>query len=144
MKTICGTDCAACAWKERCKGCAQTGGSPFGGGCVVAACYKAGGEGRFAAEKKRILEEFNALGIADLPTVTDLCPLVGAYVNLEYPLPGGGTAKLLDDSKIYLGWQVERPGSDRCYGLVANQTFLLVCEYGCNGAQPEIILYKRR
>lgn len=52
MKTICGTDCAACAWKERCKGCAQTGGSPFGGGCVVAACYKAGGEGRLCRRKE--------------------------------------------------------------------------------------------
>ena len=144
METICGIDCAACAGKESCKGCAQTNGSPLGGECAVAACYKAGGESRFAAEKKRLIEEFNALCIADMPAITELCPLAGAYVNLEYPLPGGGTAKLLDDSKIYLGWQVERPGSDRCYGLVADQTFLLVCEYGCNGAPPEIILYKRR
>lgn len=31
MKTICGIDCAGCGWKENCKGCAETKGSPFGG-----------------------------------------------------------------------------------------------------------------
>ncbi len=52
--------------------------------------------------------------------------------------------KLLHNSKIYLGYQLEKPNSDRCYGLVADDDYLLVCEYGCNGAEPEIILYKKR
>ena len=90
------------------------------------------------------MEEFNALGIADMPRITDLCQLRGVYVNLEYEIPNGEKIKLLDDSKIYLGYQVEKHNSDRCYGLAADDNYLLVCEYGCNGAEPEIILFKKR
>ncbi len=144
MKTICGIDCATCEWKEGCKGCAETDGRPLGGECVAAKCFKMGGEKCFTAYKNQLIEEFNALGIADMPPVTTLCSLCGAYVNLEYPLPNGESIKLLDNSKIYLGYQLEKPNSDRCYGLVADDDYLLVCEYGCNGAEPEIILYKKR
>ena len=94
--------------------------------------------------KKRLIEEFNAPGISNMPTVTTLCQLRGAYVNLEYILPNGEKIKLLDDTKIYLGYQLEKANSDRCYGLVADNDYLLVCEYGCNGAEPEIIVYKKR
>lgn len=144
MKTICGIDCSECGWKESCQGCAETNGRPFGGECVAAKCYKAGGENCFRAYKDRLLAEFNALRIADMPPVTDLSQLYGGYVNLEYTFPNGAKIKLLDDSKIYLGWQVEKQNSDRCYGLVADDDYLLVCEYGCNGADPEIIVYKKR
>lgn len=144
MKTICGIDCAGCRWKETCKGCAETGGRPFGSECVAAACYKSGGETCYRAYKKRLIEDFNALGILDMPTVTELCQLNGAYVNLEYTLPSGQKIRLLDDRKVYLGYQLEKENSDRCYGLVADDHFLLVCEYGCNGADPEIIVYKKR
>ena len=83
-------------------------------------------------------------GIEDMPTITNLCPLNGAFVNLEYPLSNGKKIKLLEDSKIYLGYQVEKTGSDRCYGLVADREYLLVCEYGSNGENPEIVVYKKR
>lgn len=79
-----------------------------------------------------------------MPPVTELTQLIGAFVNLEYMLPNGEKIKLLDDSKIYLGYQVEKQNSDRCFGLVGDNNHLLVCEYGCNGAEPEIILYKKR
>lgn len=144
MKTLCGVDCSGCGLKESCNGCAKTNGSPFGGACVAAECYKEGGEACFKAYKKRLLEEFNALGIVDMPPVTDLCQLNGAYVNLEYTLSNGEKMKLLDNSKVYLGCQIEKPDSDRCYGLVADNDYLLVCEYGCNGAESEIIVYKKR
>ncbi len=144
MKTICGIDCTECGWKESCEGCSETDGRPFGGECVAAECYKGGGENLFKAYKERLIEEFNALGIDDMPPIEDLCQLNGAYVNLEYVLPNGEKIKLLDDSKIYLGYQVEKHNSDRCYGLVADNNHLLVCEYGCNGAEPEIIIYKKR
>ena len=52
--------------------------------------------------------------------------------------------KLLEDHRVYLRNQIEIPGSDRCYGIVADDKYLLVCEYGCNGAEPQIVLYKRR
>ena len=144
MNTICGADCGKCGSQSQCKGCMETNGRPFGGSCVVAECYKSGGEHCFAAYKKRLIEEFNSLGIADMPAVTTLCPLNGAYVNLEYTLPNGEKAKLLDDTKVYLGYQLEKANSDRCYGLVADDMYLLVCEYGCNGADPEIVVYKKR
>ncbi|MBE5787962.1 MAG: DUF3795 domain-containing protein [Clostridiales bacterium] len=144
MNTICGIDCSGCGMKEHCKGCAETGGRPLGGVCISAACYQAGGESNLAAYKARLMAEFNGLGIADMLPVTTLCPLCGAYVNLEYPLPNGEKIKLLDDAKIYLGYQLEKTNSSRCYGLVADDTHLLVCEYGCNGADPEIVVYKRR
>lgn len=79
-----------------------------------------------------------------MPELTNLSQLIGEYVNLEYTLPGGQTTKLLDDKKIYLGYQLEKENSDRCYVLVADDHFLLACEYGCNAAEPEIIMYKKR
>lgn len=90
-----------------------------------------------------MIEEINAFGISGL-TVNDLNLLTGAYVNLEYPLSNGTTVKFLKDKDIYLGNQIERQDSERCYGVAADETFILVCEYGCNGADPEIVLYKRR
>lgn len=144
MKTICGIDCSGCGRKETCKGCEETNGYPLGGECVAAECYKAGGKNCFLAYKNQLIEEFNALGIADMPTIRELCQLCGAYVNLEYTLPNGEKIKLLDDSKIYLGYQVEKENSDRYYGLVADNHYLLVCEYGCNGADPQVIIYKKR
>ena len=70
--------------------------------------------------------------------------LNGFYVNLEYPLPNGQSVKLLEDNKVYLGNQIEIQGSNRCYGIVADEKYLLVCEYGCGGADPQIVVYKRR
>ncbi|OUP79836.1 hypothetical protein B5F07_21595 [Lachnoclostridium sp. An169] len=144
MKTICGTDCTECAWKDKCGGCAETGGRPFGSECITAECYKTGGEECFLTYKAKTIKEFNELGIAGMPVITDLCQLIGAYVNLTYTLPNGQAVKFLDDNKIYLGYQVEKENSERCYGLVADRDYLLVCEYGCSGADPEIIVFKKR
>ena len=59
-------------------------------------------------------------------------------------LPNGEKVKLLDDTKVYLGYQVQKENSDRLYGLVADKQYLLVCEYECSGADAEIVVYKRR
>ena len=32
----------------------------------------------------------------------------------------------------------------RCFGVLANADFILVCTYGENGADPELLLYKKR
>ncbi len=69
--------------------------------------------------------------------------LPGSYINLQYTLPGGQTCKLWEDEKLYFANQLEKKNSDRCYGLTADKTYLLVCEYGCEGADPEIVLFKR-
>ena len=144
MASICGANCDDCGKKDLCKGCAETGGRPLGGSCVAAECYKKGGEKLFCEYKAHLIAEFNALDIPDMPQVTELFQLVGSYINLEYELPNGQRAKLLKDNDIYLGCQLEKKGSDRCYGLAADERCLLVCEYGCYGSDPEIVIYKRR
>ena len=78
-----------------------------------------------------------------MPEVTDLNALRGSFINLEYILPSGQTVKVWDDDRIYLGNQLCKKGSNRCYGLAADEKYLLVCEYGDLGADPEIIVLKR-
>ncbi len=144
MKSICGTDCCSkCNRKNDCGGCTKTEGHPFGGECIAAECIKRGGFDEFFKVKSALIDEVNALGIEHLK-IDDLDLLNGFYVNLEYELPNGQTVKLLEDNNIYWGNQVEIPGSDRCYGLAVDEKYLLVCEYGCNGVDPEIVTYKRR
>lgn len=75
MDTICGIDCTRCGFKDNCRGCVKTNGYPFGGECVAAECYKAGGEDCFIAYKARLIDEFNALDIADMPQISTLCQL---------------------------------------------------------------------
>ena len=137
IKTYCGLDCCSeCPRLRECGGCEKCQGRPFGGSCVARRSSD------LPALKKRLTEEINALGIEGL-SVSDLNLLTGAYVNLEYPLANGASVRFLKDEDVYLGNRIEREGSERCYGVVADETFLLVCEYGCGGADPEIVLYKR-
>lgn len=141
---ICGTDCCTrCPKLESCGGCEKVNGHPFGGTCVAAECIRREGMEAFQVMKKTLIEEINALNLP-CPQVNDLYLLSGEYVNLKYPLPNGKTVQLLDDRKVYLGNQVEIAGSARCYGVVADEAYLLVSTYGCGGSQPEIVLYKSR
>ena len=144
MNTICGADCSKCSFAADCSGCAATNGHPLGGPCVVATCYQTGGMDCFEQFKNQTMDEFRALGIADLPEITDMFPLCGVVVNLEYGTANGSSIKLLDDRSIYLACQLQKPASERFYGLAADQNYLLVCEYGPQGSDPEIILYKKR
>ena len=102
-------------------------------------------DGQFEAFKTQLVEEINALHIEGMPKVEKLNALVGSYVNLAYPLPGGITAKFLNDQTTYLGTQLEPEfGGDRCFGVLANMDFILVCTYEENGADPELVIYKKR
>lgn len=142
--SICGTDCCTrCPKLESCGGCERVNGHPFGGTCIAAECIRKEGMEAFQVLKRTLMVEINALNIPGLQ-VNDLYLLSGEYVNLKYPLPNGKTVQLLDDRKVYLGNQVEIAGSDRCYGVVADEAYLLVSTYGCGGEQPEIVLYKSR
>ncbi len=150
MKTKCGLDCSECGSKE-CGGCTETNGRPFGGSCMLALCCDEKGCencGRaFEAPcrlKEELIAEFNALGIEDMEEITDLYALNGAFVNLAYTLPGGQEIRFWDDRRVYLGNQVHKKGSDRCYGLTADESYLLVCEYGEGGSDAEIVVYRRR
>lgn len=99
--------------------------------------------GKFEALKKQLIDEINALHIEGMPKLEGLNALVGSYVNLAYPLPSGACVKFLNDQTTYLGNQLET-GEERCFGVLANVDFILVCTYGCEGAEPELLLYKKR
>lgn len=136
--TYCGNDCCKdCSRLAECGGCEKCKGHPFGGSCIAER------NSNFDELKKSLIDEINALCIEEL-TVNELFLLNGAYVNLEYPLSNGTAVQFLNDCDVYLGNQIERANSGRCYGVVASEEFILVSEYGCNGAEPEIVLYKRR
>ena len=145
MNEFCGMDCCtACSMKGKsCRGCRETDGHPFGGRCVAAEGVKAGGRDEMEKRKQDLIAEINALAIPDL-RINALNLLPGFFVNLEYSLPNGEKAKLLTDHQIYWGNQVERPGKNRCYGIAADETCILVSEYGVDGSEPEIIVYKKR
>ena len=102
-------------------------------------------DGQFEAFKKQLIDEINALHIEGMPKLEKLNALVGSYVNLAYPLPSGLSVKFLNDETTYLGNQLESEfGGDRCFGILANMEFILICTYGENGADPELVLYKKR
>lgn len=144
-KSICGINCGECIMRSTCSGCATTNGCPFGRQCFIAGYINLGGIEGFNEFKYKLITEINELNIQGMPRVNDLNALVGSFVNLEYVLPKGKTVKYLDDASIYLGNQLECEfGSDRCYGVVAATDFILVCTYGENGANPELVMYKKR
>ena len=101
--------------------------------------------GEFDKFKAQLIDEINALGIGGMPELKTLNALVGSFVNLEYRLPNGSSVKFLDDEKTYLGNQLESEfGGDRCFGVLANMDFILICTYASDGEDPELLLYKKR
>lgn len=103
------------------------------------------GAEEFEAFKKQLIDEINALHIEGMPKVERLNALVGGYINLEYRLPNGKCVKFLDDGATYLGTQLENElCRSRCFGIAANVDFILVCTYEENGANPELVIYKKR
>ena len=101
--------------------------------------------GEFEAFKKQLIREINDLHVEGLPEVKSLNALVGSYVNLAYRLPSGMEAKFLNDQTTYLGNQLESElGGGRCFGVLANMDFILICTYEAEGANPELVLYKKR
>ena len=101
--------------------------------------------GEFEEFKKKLIEEINELHIEGMPKLEKLNALVGKYVNLEYRLPNGMNVKFLDDNTTYLGNQLEPEfDGERCFGVLANMEFILICTYGEEGADPELVLYKKR
>ena len=105
--------------------------------------WKLGDKKKFEEIKAQLIKEFNTLlHIEGLPKVEDLNVLSGEFVNLEYILPNGEKVKFLNDNATYLGNQLE--GESKCYGIVANMDFLLVCTYEENGANPKLVMYRKR
>ena len=102
-------------------------------------------DGQFEEFKQKLIGEINDLHIDGMPKLEKLNALVGKYVNLEYRLPNGTKVKFLNDQTTYLGNQLESEfGGDRCFGVLANMDFILICTYEEGGANPELVLYKKR
>ena len=65
-------------------------------------------------------------------------------------MPNSETLKLL--SRLFnvsintlLGTQLQSEfDQDRCFGVLANMDFILISTYGADGADPELILYRKR
>lgn len=102
-------------------------------------------DGQFEIFKEQLITEINELHIEGMPKLEKLYALVGGYVNLAYPLPSGKSVKFLNDKTTYLGNQLESEfGGERCFGILANMDFIMICTYEAEGANPELILYKKR
>ena len=150
MYGICGALCDGCEMlvSKKCKGCKASKGCPFGKKCWIAKYIEVGGMDSFEELKNQLVDEINSLNIEGMPKITELFALNGEYVNMEYSLPNGKKVKYLNDDENYLGTQVECLFNDdevkKCFGIVCNTTFILVCEYGEGGTNPEIIIYKKR
>ena len=150
MDAICGANCEECELfkNTKCRGCKNTNGCPFGKKCWIAKYIEVGGEEKFNTLKNELIDEFNSLNIDGMPKIEELYPLHGEFVNLEYTLPNNNKTKFLNDNEAYLGNQLECIFNDeeikKYYGILANMNYILVCEYGENGNNPEIIIYKKR
>ena len=150
MEAICGANCEECDLlkSKKCKGCRNTNGCPFGKKCWIAKYIEIGGKENFYILKNQLIEEFNSLNVIGMSKINELYPLHGSFVNLEYTLPNLKKVNFLNDDEVYLGNQVECDFNDdeikKCFGLIANMNFILVCEYEENGNNPEIIIYKKR
>ena len=92
--------------------------------------------------KKQLIEEINALGIKDMPKITNLFVLQGSFVNMSYAV-NGNNVKFLDDSASYWGTQVEK-GDGRCFGIACDEHYILVSEYGKDGADAKLVMLKSR
>ena len=122
-----------------------TCGRPFGGTCIAAEYIKLSGREKYAEFKSGLLAEVNALLRENgIPEADGLFELAGAFVNLEYPIPSGKAVKMLDDTKIYLGCQIELADMGICCGAVADTGFILISRYSVNGSEPELVAYKKR
>lgn len=102
-------------------------------------------DGEFEKFKEKLIEEINDLHIEGMPRLNKLNALVGKFVNLAYPLPSGESVKFLADNVTYLGNQLEPEfGGNRCFGILANMDFIMICTYEAEGKNPELVLYKKR
>lgn len=91
--------------------------------------------------KENIIDRIKTLGIPELASVEHLEELGGDYINLESVLPNGSVGKILDDNKKYWATQVEISGSEKCYGIAADEGMIAVYRYGCAGSDSELVAW---
>ena len=91
--------------------------------------------------KKVYIEEVNALGIPELH-IDNLYVLQGSFINQANNI-NGNEVKLLNDNDNYWGNQIQK-SDGRCYGIACCEKYILVSEYGKDGADAELIVLKKR
>lgn len=91
--------------------------------------------------KKELIDEVNALHIPGMPQIDNLFVLQGSFINVEYHI-NGNCVRLLDDNATYWGTQVEK-GDGRYFGIAGDEHSLLVSEYGKDGADAEVVVFKK-
>ena len=77
-----------------------------------------------------------------MPKIENLFVLQGSFINMEYNI-NGNCIKLLDDNASYWGNQVEK-SDGRCFGIACNERCILVSEYGKDGADAKLVVFKNR
>lgn len=92
---------------------------------------------------EKLLKEIKNLGIHEFESFKSLNLMEGSYLNLEVELPSGIKTKLLDDNKKYYANQIDIENSNKCYGVAADEDFIVVYKYGCNGSDAELVQIKR-
>ena len=80
-----------------------------------------------------LLEKIKKLGIKEFENFNSLNLMDGNYLNIECILPNGEKTKILDNDTQYYA----------CYGVAANEKFIAVYKYGCNGENAELVLWKK-
>jgi len=91
--------------------------------------------------KQIFINEVNALCIPELQ-IDNLYVLTGSFINQAYTIEGN-QVKLLDDNTAYWGTQVQKKDG-RCYGIACSEQYILVSEYGPDGADVELVILKKR
>jgi radical SAM superfamily enzyme len=94
--------------------------------------------------KQQLIDEVNAMDICGMPKIDNLFVLQGSFINMEYTI-NGNKVKFLDDNATYWGNQVEKQGvQGRCYGIACDEHYILVSEYGKDGADAELVIFKKK
>ena len=83
MKAICGANCDDCELfkSNKCEGCVNTNACPFGKKCWIAKYIEVGGKDSFNELKKELIDEINTLNIPCIPSINELYPLNGKFIN---------------------------------------------------------------
>lgn len=143
--SYCGSDCVHCGLHALCRGCTATCGKPFGKPCFAARYIRAGGIDSFEVFKKLLAEEADMLAVPGMPKVTELVPINGRFLNMNYRLPGGQHTPFLDDDAVYLACQLPCDFDEgRFFSVVAGPDYLLVSLCGSEGMDGELLAYRRR
>ena len=92
---------------------------------------------------QNLIKKFNELNIEGMPVLSKLYGHKGDFVNIECKLPNGEIRKILDDNKMYYIAELPKQNSERCFGLVTDKKQLVVFEYGKDGKDAELVVWKR-